>query len=55
MKKFFALALLLSFGVMVGCGDEKKTTTSTAKTTVSTPKETTTSMKTTDDKPKGSM
>ncbi|MEI8374684.1 MAG: hypothetical protein WCJ35_17805 [Planctomycetota bacterium] len=24
MKKLFALALLLSFGVMVGCGEDKK-------------------------------
>lgn len=29
MKKLFALALLLSFGVMVGCGEEKKTTGAT--------------------------
>jgi hypothetical protein len=35
MKKFFALVLLLSLGMMVGCGDEPKKGSGSGRTTTS--------------------
>lgn len=52
MKKVFALALLLGFGMMIGCGEPEKVTKGTAKSTATTAKDTTTTTKVTDTTPK---